>query len=387
MVFKGNKCLNLILSGGGVKGIAYVGALKALDLEGWKILNIAGVSSGAMVGSILASGYSPHSLMDILNKFNFEKIKGDDIVRRIPMISEYVDFIQNQRVLNKESEEFFLFMERLKEGCESGFNELNFYDMRCSIIKKIIKFCNQGYLFDGDYLEEWMYDILIKKGIRTFGDLRGGLSDKVNPRGYKMRITAVDATRGKIVVLPDDMEFYGIQPDDFEVAKAVRMSTSVPFVFKPVEIKGIANNAEKNYYFVDGGVFDGFPFWLIDNENNHIDSYGHSYDIPAIGIKLKGKKFLKGLNPFNILKNIISNLYHIGIPEKVSFNPQNIINIDVSDISFLDFDLDENEINYLIESGYKSVKNFFKKDKRGGINYWYFNGMLILALLIIKKFL
>ena len=101
---------------------------------------------------------------------------------------------------------------------------------------------------------------------------------------------------------------------------------------------------------------------LIDNENNHIDSYGHSYDIPARN-KIKRKKFLKGLNPFNILKNIISNLYHIAI-EKVSFNPQNIMEIDVSDISFLDFDLDENEINYLIESGYKSVKNFFKKIKR-----------------------
>jgi NTE family protein len=77
-VSRGNKCLNLILSGGGVKGIAYIGALKALDLEGWNFSNIAGVSAGAMVGSILASGYSPHSLMDVLNKFNFAKIKGND---------------------------------------------------------------------------------------------------------------------------------------------------------------------------------------------------------------------------------------------------------------------------------------------------------------------
>ena len=138
----------------------------------------------------------------------------------------------------------------------------------------------------------------------------------------------------------------------------------------------------RKLHFVDGEWM--VSILLIDNENNHIDSYGHSMTY-LYRIKLKGK-ILKGLNPFN-MQNIISNLYHIGIPEKVSFNPQNIINIDVSDISFLDFDLDENEINYLIESGYKSVKNFFKKDKRGGINYWYFNGMLILALLIIKKFL
>ena len=373
---RGNKCLNLILSGGGVKGIAYIGALKALDLEGWNFSNIAGVSAGAMVGSILASGYSPHSLMDVLNKFNFAKIKGNDIVRRIPIILEYIDFLQNQRVLNEENKEFFLLMERLKKGCESEFDELNFHDMRCGVVKKIIKFCNKGYLFDGDYLEEWMYKVLIQKGIRTFGDLRGGISDRVNPRGYKMRMTSVDATRGKIVVLPDDMEFYGIHPDDFEVAKAVRMSTSVPFVFKPVEIKGTGDDGEKNYYFVDGGVFDNFPFWLIDNENK-----------PTIGIKIEGKSFLKGLNPVKILKNIISNLYNIGTPKKVSFDSKNIISIDVSNISFLDFDLDENEKNYLIESGYKSVKNFFKKDKRGGFNSWYYDGMLILALLIIKRFI
>jgi len=381
-VFKGNKSLNLVLSGGGVKGIAYIGAFKALDLDGWKVLNIAGVSAGAMVGSIIASGYSPRALMDILKNFNFEKIKGTDVVRKIPIISEYIDFIQNQRVLNEENREFFLVMEKFKKDCEcgfDGFNELDLYNMRCSVVKKIVKFCNKGYLFDGDYLEEWMYDVLKKKGIRTFGDLRGGLKDRVNPRGYKMRMTAVDATRDKIVVLPDDLEFYGIQPDDFEVAKAVRMSTSVPFVFKPVEIKRKTDSGEKVHYFVDGGIFDNFPFWLIE-----------SSDIPVIGIKLEGKKSSKGLNPLNILKNIISNLYNIGMTEKVSFNPENIIKIDVSDISFLDFDLDENEINYLIESGYKSVGNFLKKNKRR-INYWYFNGKFILVLLFmllfIKKFL
>ena len=52
-MFKGNKSLNLVLSGGGVKGIAYIGAFKALDLDGWKVLNIAGVSAGAMVGVLL----------------------------------------------------------------------------------------------------------------------------------------------------------------------------------------------------------------------------------------------------------------------------------------------------------------------------------------------
>ena len=67
-----------------------------------------------MVESILASGYSPHSLMDILNKFNFEKIKGDDIVKNSYDI-RICRFIQNQRVLNKERKNFFIYG-KIKRG-------------------------------------------------------------------------------------------------------------------------------------------------------------------------------------------------------------------------------------------------------------------------------
>jgi len=40
-------------------------------------------------------------------------------------------------------------------------------------------------------------------------------------------MTAVDANRGRIVVLPDDISYYGIDPDRLEVAKAVRMTEAV----------------------------------------------------------------------------------------------------------------------------------------------------------------
>ncbi|MDQ2086849.1 patatin-like phospholipase family protein [Herbivorax sp. ANBcel31] len=380
-----NKRSNLILSGGGVKGIAYIGALEEFERRGWNFLNIAGVSAGSIVGTILASGYSAHSLRGILNNFNFEKVKGSDIVRRIPMVSDYIHFFQDQRSLQEDMNPF-LFMERLNKDYKHNLGEPNFFDMRSGIVKKIIKFCKQGYLFDGDYIEEWIYGILRKRGIRTFGDLRGGLSDRVNPNGYKMRMTAVDATRGKIVVLPDDMEFYGINPDNLEVAKAVRMSTSVPFVFKPVHVKRIENNIQIDHNFVDGGVFDNFPFWLIDSKTRYVNRWGHPFNIPSIGMKLEGKKSFHGLNPFNILKNIISSIYDIGVPENVSFNEKNIIKINTSNISFLDFDLSDDELDYLMKYGYKSAKKFLGKDRIGGIDYWYLNSILILMLLFLKSF-
>jgi len=46
-----------------------------------------------------------------------------------------------------------------------------------------------------------VYKTLKRKGIKTFADLRGGRTDRTNPNGYKVRMTAVDANRGRIVVL------------------------------------------------------------------------------------------------------------------------------------------------------------------------------------------
>jgi len=56
--FYGNRILNLVLGGGGIKGIAYVGVFTEAEKRGYKWANIAGVSAGALAGSYLAAGYS-----------------------------------------------------------------------------------------------------------------------------------------------------------------------------------------------------------------------------------------------------------------------------------------------------------------------------------------
>ena len=54
--------VGLVLSGGGAAGIAHVGVLKALEERGIPIAFIAGSSSGALVGSLYACGYSPEEI-------------------------------------------------------------------------------------------------------------------------------------------------------------------------------------------------------------------------------------------------------------------------------------------------------------------------------------
>jgi NTE family protein len=58
--------IGLVLSGGGARGIAHVGVIKALEEFGIKVSHIAGTSAGSIVGSLYAYGYSPDKIMEII---------------------------------------------------------------------------------------------------------------------------------------------------------------------------------------------------------------------------------------------------------------------------------------------------------------------------------
>ena len=64
-----------------------------------------------------------------------------------------------------------------------------------------------------------------------------------------------------MMVLPDDLEKYGVSPDSFPVARALRMSCGIPFFFEPVRLKIGSGDT----IVVDGGVLSNFPMWIFDN--------------------------------------------------------------------------------------------------------------------------
>ena len=73
--------VGLVLSGGGAKGLAHIGALKVIEEAGIRIDYIAGTSMGAIVGALYSSGYSPHQLDSIFHDINFNILIQDDIPR------------------------------------------------------------------------------------------------------------------------------------------------------------------------------------------------------------------------------------------------------------------------------------------------------------------
>lgn len=63
--------IGIALSGGGVRGFAHLGVLKALEEKGIKADILAGVSAGAIIGSFIATGKNPAEIMDLINKSDF----------------------------------------------------------------------------------------------------------------------------------------------------------------------------------------------------------------------------------------------------------------------------------------------------------------------------
>ncbi len=332
------KNTNLVLGGGGVKGIAFIGAFEAAEKRGYVFNNIAGLSAGALAGSFLGAGYNSNQLLRIMEEFDFGKIDMKEIPVKVPAVARYLDY-RNVRDGNpqKSLEDFLI---QNYDKCEDlrGENELT--DTRGKILKSAISMSKQGCMLDGDCLEEWVYNTLRKRGIITFGDMRYGVCDKVNPKGYKVRMTAVDITRWKIVVLPDDMSFYGIDPDRFGVAKAVRMSTSVPFAFKPVEVRKETGGGYRKYHFVDGGVLDGMPSWLIDDSGEN-----------TVGLRLKSESKQNIIDtPLKILKALVFFVHNTGVPKNIH-KLKYVADIDTTDVSFLDFNLSDKDKIYLYRMG------------------------------------
>ncbi|WP_448587819.1 patatin-like phospholipase family protein [Thermocrinis sp.] len=58
--------INLVLSGGAVRGVAHIGVIKALEELGFEIVGVSGVSAGALVGAFYCAGYTPEEMMRIL---------------------------------------------------------------------------------------------------------------------------------------------------------------------------------------------------------------------------------------------------------------------------------------------------------------------------------
>ena len=213
--------MDLVFEGGGVKGIALVGALSVLEERGFVPQRLAGTSSGAIVAALRAAGYTAKELREIVQNLDYDDFLDTGWEDRIPLLGKPL-----------------------------------------SVLKDL-------GIYEGDAVYEFVRGLLAARGIKTFGDL-AGLNPPDDPsygRGYRYRLQVVasDLTERRLLVLPRDAGVLGIKdPDELEVALAVRMSTSIPIFFEPVRFTNPQTGRE--HLIVDGGILSNFPVWLFDVE-------------------------------------------------------------------------------------------------------------------------
>ncbi|CAN5795017.1 patatin-like phospholipase family protein [soil metagenome] len=221
--------VDLVFEGGGVKGLALVGALTVLEERGYKPQSVAGSSAGALLAALLGAGYTAAELREIFLDFDFATVRDTSWEDRIPLIGTPLSLLKDQGV------------------------------------------------YEGKALLKYVRGLLADKRVHRFGDLVSDENAVEERHRYKAQVIASDITGRRLLVLPRDARRLGVEdPDSFDVALAVRMSTSIPFYFEPVEFRNPSTG--RKHLIVDGGVLSNFPVWLFDS--------GEEPRWPTFGLRL-----------------------------------------------------------------------------------------------------
>lgn len=94
---------DLVLEGGGVLGVAHVGALEVLDRAGYRFARVAGSSVGALVGALVAGGLSVARISEVLSELDFTSLTDRSPIDRIPILGPLASIVLDNGVYEGDS--------------------------------------------------------------------------------------------------------------------------------------------------------------------------------------------------------------------------------------------------------------------------------------------
>ena len=318
-----HKRIDLVLAGGGVKGIGLVGAVVKLMDAGYRPYRIAGTSAGAIVGSIVAAAstdkaMSPEGVKELALSIDYSKFLDTGAIKGVPLV-----------------------------GTTWGLFEGN-------------------GLFRGDYAHDFIATQLKNQGVETFGDLRLDDDELPEERRYRLAVTVADVTRGQLVRLPWDYQrVYGLKADDQPVADAVRASMSIPFFFRPVTLTSASG---KKSTLVDGGLISNFPIDSLDRPDGKKGrwvTFGVTVlpNLPDGADKVvPGLPALRLLGGNQLIEQVISTVL-VGRDQAYLDLPRvsaRAIRVDSTDVGVLDFDIRDEQTKALYARGYEAAETFLE---------------------------
>jgi NTE family protein len=312
---------DLVLSGGGVKGIGLVGAVGALTDAGYVIQRVSGTSAGSLVGAVVAAAsqrdqLSSDQVRELAMSVPYSKFRDSGLIEHIPLLGTGWGLLR-----------------------ETG-------------------------VYRGDFAHNWLRSELNNLGVNTFGDLAVDDHHLLPERRYRLVVTVADLTTGQLVRLPwDYRRVYGLEPDEQSVADAVRASMAIPFLYPPVTLTSASG---EQCTLVDGGVLSNFPidsFDRPDGKEPRWPTFGATVlpYLPAPEIE----QLIPGLGPFHwagprFLERLITTML-VGHDQAHLSQPWvkvRAIQVDSTDVGVLDFGITRGEAEALYDKGYSATTEF-----------------------------
>ena len=233
--------IGLALSGGGVRGIAHAGVLKALEEENIKIDIIGGTSAGSMIASLYAIGYMP-----------------DEI---------YVSFLENYSKI-------------------IGSSKINFVNGMKHFVNK--NKTSNGFR-NGENIEKVFKKLASKKEINNINEIQ-----------MPIVIPTVDIMESKEYVftnhIPEKLNNYNRYINNISIGKAIRASSSFPAMFNICNIN--------THSFIDGGALDNVPVKEVKKQGadkviaikfkgEDVNNKSNIFDIVMKTIDIMGNKIIE----------------------------------------------------------------------------------------------
>lgn len=318
---------NLVFEGGGVKGIAYAGALKRLEEKNIlpDIKRVAGTSAGAITAALVALGANSKDVEEIVGGTRFR----------------------------------------------------DFMDDSFGVIRDLNRLMNDYGWYKGDSFSAWMQKqvyALCQDAEITFANL----SKLAGQPGSKCKELYVVGTN---LSLQMPIVYSAETTPDFPVWEAVRISMSIPLFFAAIK-----KQIPGTQIFVDGGVTWNYPLDIFDDKKylvnqeagivpNYVTIYNAEqvYNIETLGLRvdtadeIKAEKDSWRLPPveingfFDYAKALVCYMGDMANKMHLHKNDwDRTVFLDAGGVKTTDFDLPDEKVNMLVENGFKGATKYFQ---------------------------
>jgi NTE family protein len=291
-----------VFSGGGVKGIAFAGAIAAAHEAGYTEWGrLAGTSAGAIAAMTLAVGYDAPGIRAALEATDYRRI------------------------------------------AESS-----------NPLSRLANLVRRQALTRGEGLTEWIEDLLrnAPAPARLFGELNG-----------RLQVVGCDLAHSRLVVFPDDVGLYEdedgapLRPEEFPIAEAVRVSAGYPYFFPPLGLRDRATG--RDAVLVDGGVASAFPVFLFDRPRPVRPTWGFRLHA-GMGAERPSQRDIGGLDwPVDMAWAVLDTAMNAFDARDVLAFGDRVVSIPTGDVETLDFAFSAEQQDFLYAAGHEAAAVFF----------------------------